>query len=137
MIKLIVGKKGSGKTKMLVSMVNEAAKNSDGSVVCVEHGLNLTYDISHRARLVDSEEYALAGYDAFYGFLAGLMAGNYDITEIFVDQTLKIGGHDLNALAGMLSKLEQLIAKNNLTVTFTVSCDASELPDSVKGYVLA
>jgi energy-coupling factor transporter ATP-binding protein EcfA2 len=94
MIKLIVGNKGSGKTKTLIRMVNEAVKMPSGKVVCVEKGLKLTYDISHQARLVDIEHYGVSGFVAFGGFLCGLMAGNYDITDIFVDATLRIGGRE-------------------------------------------
>ena len=85
MIKLIVGQKGSGKTKTLIDMINAAAKEAKGNVVCVEKGLKMTYDISHSVRLIDIEHYDIKGFDAFYGFLAGVCAGNYDITDVFVD----------------------------------------------------
>ncbi|MEG0753949.1 MAG: hypothetical protein RR461_08965, partial [Angelakisella sp.] len=99
MIQLIVGNKGSGKTKTLITMANDAVNKSSGNVVCLEKGLKLTYDISHKARLVDTDEYNIDGFETLYGFVAGLMAGNYDITHIFVDATLKIGGRDYEAFA--------------------------------------
>ena len=94
MIKLIVGNKGSGKTKRLIDMVNDAVKTSKGNVVCVEKGNTLKFDVSHQARLIDIEDYAVSGFEMFYGFFSGLFAGNYDITEVFVDATFKIGGKD-------------------------------------------
>jgi len=136
MIKLIVGNKGSGKTKTLINMANDAVKNSTGNVVVVEKGLKLTYDIDHAARLVDTEEYQVSGFSCLYGFLAGLMAGNYDITNIFVDATLKIGGQDKNALAGMVDRLAGLAQEHKVELVFTVSCDLSELPDVLKGYAI-
>jgi energy-coupling factor transporter ATP-binding protein EcfA2 len=136
MIKLIVGNKGSGKTKTLIRMVNEAVKMTSGNVVCVEKGLKLTYDISHQARLVDIEHYGVSGFVAFGGFLCGLMAGNYDITDIFVDATLRIGGRELEEFAKMLDKLLPLAEENNTTLTFTVSCDISELPERIKRYAV-
>lgn len=131
MIKLIVGNKGSGKTKTLIQMVNDAVKHSKGDVICIEKGLKLTYDIDHKARLIDIEHYNVSGFDAFYGFLSGIFAGNYDITEIFVDATLKIGGRDLEAFADMVSKLKTLTAENGAIITFTVSCDKSEIPQAI------
>lgn len=137
MLKLIVGKKGSGKTKTLIEHINEAAKVSKGNVVCVEKGSVMTYSISHRIRLVDIEHYDVSGYDALYGFLTGILAGNYDITHLFVDATLRIGGRDLSALADMLLKLKKIIAERGDTeVMFTISCDKSELPESIQDMVM-
>ncbi len=137
MLKLIVGKKGSGKTKTLIEHINEAAKVSKGNVVCVEKGSVMTYSISHRIRLVDIEHYDVSGYDALYGFLTGILAGNYDITHLFVDATLRIGGRDLSDLADMLLKLKKIIAERGDTeVMFTISCDKSELPESIQDMVM-
>ncbi len=132
MINLITGKKGTGKTKVLVDMIKESVENATGNVVCIERGMKLTYDIPHKVRLVDAEEYGITCYDAFYGFVAGMLAGNYDIQEIFVDGILKIGGRDYNDLSKMLEKLA-MIAKN-VKITFTVSADDDELPASVKAF---
>lgn len=90
MIQLIVGHKGSGKTKAIVEMANKAVKESKGYVVVIEKDVRLTYEISSAARLVYSDEYAIAGYDAVYGFITGLLAGNYDITHIYVDPVFKM-----------------------------------------------
>lgn len=136
MIRLIVGNKGSGKTKTLIRMTNEAVGTSSGNVVCLEKGLKLTYDISHKARLVDTDEYEVEGFEALFGFLSGLMAGNYDITHIFVDATLKIGGRDYEAFAAMLDRLAKLPAAAHVELVFTVSCDAAELPQRVQDYII-
>ena len=90
MIKLITGKKGTGKTKILIDMIKEAVDSTKGNVVCIEKGAKLTYDIPHSVRLADVEEFGIAGYDAFYGFIAGMLAGNFDISEVYVDSILKI-----------------------------------------------
>jgi len=94
MIKLIIGNKGSGKTKTLISKVNDAVKLTNGDVVCIERGMQLTLELDHKVRLIDTEEYNIQGYDAFYGFVNGVLACNYDIKEIFVDGILKIGAVD-------------------------------------------
>ena len=136
MIRLIVGNKGSGKTKTLIAMTNEAVAASSGNVVCLEKGLKLTYDISHKARLVDTDEYGVEGFDALYGFIAGLMAGNYDITHIFMDATLKIGGRDMDKLALFLDKLAASIGSREVNVVMTISADKEELPVSIRGYIM-
>lgn len=137
MIQLIVGNKGSGKTKTLISMTNDAVNKSAGSVVCLEKGLKLTYDITHKARLVDTDEYNIEGFDALYGFMAGLMAGNYDITHIFIDATLKIGGRDYEAFALLVDKIQKLKASEHIeAITFTVSCDSSELPERLHKLII-
>ena len=125
MINLIPGKKGTGKTKILVDSIKKAAENATGNVVCIERGMQLTYDLPHNVRLADAEEYGINSFDSFYGFVAGLMAGNYDIQEVFVDGILKIGGRDYDALGNMLEKVAVLT--KDVNVTFTVSADVDEL----------
>ena len=133
MINLIPGKKGTGKTKILVDSIKKAAENATGKVVCIERGMQLTYDLPHNVRLADAEEYGINSFDSFYGFVAGLMAGNYDIQEVFVDGILKIGGRDYDALGNMLEKVAVLT--KDVNVTFTVSADVDELPAKVKAFI--
>ena len=130
MIKLITGKKGTGKTKILIDMINDAVKSTNGDLICIEKGAKLTYDISSKVRLVDAERFNISGYDSFYGFGAGRLAGNYDIKEIFVDSILKIGGADFDEFGIMLDKLDKLTG-DDTQVIFTVSADNDELPASV------
>ena len=96
--------------------------------------MQLTYDLPHNVRLADAEEYGINSFDSFYGFVAGLMAGNYDIQEVFVDGILKIAGADFDEFGRMLEKLDKLTGDDS-TVTFTVSADAAELPASVTKFV--
>lgn len=131
MIKLIIGNKGSGKTKRLIDMVTTASETTKGLVVCVEQGDTLTYSIPHKARLVDSNVYGISGYSEYFAFLSGICAGNHDITEIFGDATLRIGGRDYNALAAFLDRVSVLSEESNINFIFTISCDESELPEKV------
>lgn len=131
MLKLIIGKKGSGKTKKLIEEVTAAADASNGNVVCVEKGNTLTYNITHRVRLVDADHYGISGFDAFYGFLSGICAGNYDVTHICVDAVLRIGSRDYNELAEFFKKIDLLSKDSETEFIFTVSADESELPASI------
>jgi len=135
MIKLLVGHKGSGKTKTMVDMANDAAKTSNGNVVVIEKGIQLTYDLNYQVRLVDIEQYGVKNFDAYYGFLCGLMAGNYDITDIFCDATFRVCGKDVNAFAAMARQLVKVTTANNVTVTFIASCEPEELPEEMHGYI--
>lgn len=134
MINLIIGKKGSGKTKILLERVNKAAKETEGNVVCVEKDATLTFDVNYSVRLLDADEYKISGYDALYGFLAGLLAGNYDITDLFVDGTLRIVGREYDQLGDFLARIEKLADAANTKVVFTVSADEADLPESVRKY---
>jgi len=127
MITLILGKKGSGKTKRLLAMCNEAVASSNGNVVFIEKDNTVTYDVSPKARLAVAEEYGINGYDTFYGFIAGMCASNYDITDIFVDSTLKIGGGDREELARFVEKLNTIT--KDINIVMSVSADASEIPE--------
>lgn len=133
MIKLIVGLKGTGKTKTLISEANAAIANENGCVVCVEKGRKLIYDISHKVRLISSEEYDINTYDRFFGFLCGLMSANYDITKIYVDSITKICGDDLTALEAFLDEVQKVI--RNIDIIITLSHDANDLSDTLKSYL--
>ena len=134
MIELITGRNGTGKTKNLIDKINTAVAETNGCLVCVERGETLRRSISYKVRWVGVEQFDITGYDTFYGFIAGMLAGNYDIKEIFVDGILRIGGRDLDELGAMLAKLDTLTGKDTI-VTFTVSADNSELPESVTKYL--
>ena len=134
MIKLIVGTKGSGKTKTMIDLINEATKTSTGNVVVIEKSMQLTTSINHAARLVDVDEYKINGAEMLYGFVAGVLAGNYDITEMFIDGILKVCGHDLEAAGRVLNAINA-IAGDSVNVTVTVSADVNSLPEDIKKFL--
>lgn len=137
MISLIIGKKGTGKTKVLVQHVNDAVHVSSGNVVCVEKETKLTYDVNYRARLIATDVFAISGYDAFYGFLSGICAGDHDITDIFVDATYRIADDKDRAgeaLADFLKKVSELSKISGTKFTFTISSDLEDLPEAMFEY---
>lgn len=133
MVKIITGKKGTGKTKILIDMINETSKKSDGYVVCIDKSEKLRYDIPTNVRIVDTDANSIYSFEAFYGLVAGLVAGNYDIKEIFVDSILKVGGADFEALGAVLNKIDKLTG-SDVNVTFTVSAELADLPESVSKF---
>ena len=134
MINLIVGGKGSGKTKKMIDMINASAKTTPGNIVCIEKSMKLTYDIDHAARLIDVDEYKINGYNMLYGFVAGILAGNYDIVEVYLDGVLKLGNHDLDGLGVLLDELAAMTG-DSIKMVVTVSADLEALPESVKKYL--
>ena len=134
MVYLILGKKGSGKTKKLIELVNNAVEKSNGNVVCIEKERLLTYDVNYRARLVETDHYKVSGYDAFYGFISGILAGDHDITDVLVDATLRIGGRDYEELASFLERVAELSKIAEQDITFTVSADVEDLPEKIFTY---
>lgn len=136
MVKLIIGNKGSGKTKQLIESVEAAAAKTSGNVICIESGDALKFGLDHNIRLIDINEYQVSGADAYYGFIAGLMAGNYDITDIFGDATLKIIGDDMEVFADFAEKVAELTKNSDITVTLATSCDAASIPERIKGLII-
>lgn len=134
MIQLITGRKGTGKTKIIIDKINAAVKDTNGCLVCIEKGETLRRSISYKVRWTDADVFKIDSFDSFYGFVAGMLAGNFDIKEIYVDGIFKICGADYEALGRILEKLEALTA-NDVVVTFTVSADPSELPASVTKFM--
>ena len=133
MIKLIVGNKGTGKTKVMVDMINENLPQVKGNIVCIEKGMQLTHNIPTSVRLIDVDEYKIKGCKRFYGFFAGVCASNYDIEQIYVDGILKVLEHDMEDFEELVEKILPLT--EDKTVVFTVSCDVEELPEGLKKYL--
>lgn len=135
MIRVIMGKKGSGKTKQMIDMINNAVQTEHGNVICIERGNKLTFDISYQIRLVESSQYDIADYTALKGFVSGLYAGNYDITHIFIDSLTKIvGGECNNDTENFLDWLNLFGEKHNIKFTITISDDASLATEGIKKY---
>ena len=135
MIRVIVGKKGSGKTKQVIEMINSAVDTEHGNVVCIEKGEKLMLDISHKIRLVEASEYDIADYTAMKGFISGLYAGNYDITHIFIDSLTKIIGTEVNfETEKFLDWLNAFSQKNGIKFTITISDEESLMSEGIKKY---
>ena len=132
MIKLFIGAKGSGKTKTLIDLVNNAANTSNGSVVCIEKGDKLRFDITSKARLIDTDSYGIADAAKLTGFIAGILASNSDITDVFVDSSLKICGNDVAAFEVLLKDLEPVVADVNLVMTVSIATEVC--PETIKAY---
>ena len=135
MIHVIMGLKGSGKTKKLIDSINDTLAHATGDVVCIEYGKKLTYDVNYRVRLVDSEEYGISNSDMLKGFLSGLHAGNFDITHVYIDNLYKTIGSDRANGEAFVAWCAKFAAANNMNITITVSDDPALASEDVRAFL--
>ena len=136
MVRLIMGVKGSGKTKQLIELINAAAKDEAGNVVCIEPKRDMSYNIHYNIRLIDAQEYDLHSYEMFRGFISGLYAGNYDISQVFIDNLCKTVGSDVDGeTEKFLNWLERFSEKNSVKFTVTITADESLATEGMRNYL--
>ena len=136
MVRLIMGEKGTGKTKKLIEMINATAQEDNGSVVCIEAKSTMTFDIHYHVRLISADEYSLSSYEALRGFLCGLYAGNYDISHIFIDNLFKIVHGECNQAAeDFLNELERFSVASGVKFTVSVSGDPPLATDGMQKFL--
>ena len=136
MVRLIMGTAGAGKTKQLIELIHASVEAEKGIVVCIEPGTDMTYDISHSVRLVNSGEYNLDSFACLRGFISGLYAGNYDISHVYVDNLCKITReNDMNSVEKFLNWLERFSDKNMVKFTVTISADADIATDGLRHFL--
>ena len=135
MIHIIMGLKGSGKTKKLIDAIHGAVAEAHGDVVCIEYGKTLTYDVSYKVRLVDAKEYGIHSAEMLKGFLSGLHAGNFDITNVFIDNLYKTIGNDKAAGEDFIAWCAKFAADNSMEITITISEDPTEASEVLKQYL--
>ncbi len=135
MLKLIIGLKGSGKTKHLIELANKAVEISPGNVVCIEKSNKLIFDVNHKVRLVDTEAYSVTNAEQLYGLVCGILATNYDVKDLFIDSSLKICGDDVATWVEFIGKLDKLCAKYEVQCITTSSIDQADLPKTLEQYV--
>ena len=135
MIHVIMGLKGSGKTKKLIDAIHAAVADAHGDVVCIEYGRQLTYDVSYKVRLCDSKEYGIRSAEMLKGFLSGLHAGNFDITHVYIDNLYKtIGSNPANGEAFVVWCAE-FAEQNNMEITVSISDDPANASEVMKSYL--
>ncbi len=135
MIKLIIGVKGSGKTKTLISMVNEAVENSKGNVVCIEKGIKLRYDVNYRCRLINIDEYYVFGASQLFGFIAGILASDHDVSDLFIDSALRICDNDVDKFERLVNDIDELADRYKVNVIMTSSLPLESATDGLKKFI--
>lgn len=139
MIQVIAGHKGSGKTKRLIDIANEALKSEHGVIAFIDDDKRYIYDLRHEIRFVDAGEYtAVKGCDVevLFGFISGMMAANYDLSMVCVDAFMKLTKTPLNEMESFFNRLNALSEANKCTFVINVSCDVENLPEFMKPYTI-
>ena len=136
MIHVIMGLKGSGKTKKLLDSIHDAVAEAHGDVVCIEYGKHLTYDVTYKVRLVDSKEYGIKSPEMLKGFISGLHAGNFDITNVYIDNLYKTIGSDRAAGEAFILWCAEFAQANDMNITLSVSDDPAEASEAIKAYLV-
>ncbi len=135
MIHVIMGQKGTGKTKKLIDAIHKAVAEAHGDVGCIDYGRKLTYDVTYKVRLVDAQEYAISSPEMLKGFLSGLHAGNFDITDVFIDNLYKTIGSDRAAAEDFIAWCAKFAASNSMEITVTISEDPANASEAMKQYL--
>ena len=137
MVNIIMGLKGSGKTKKLVDLVREAVNQETGDVVVIEKERKLTFDIPYQARLIDAGDYDIGSYEFLKGIICGVHAGNYDITHFFIDNFYKlVNDKSVEALEAFLAWLEKFSNQEKISFIVSISADPDTVSDEVRQYIL-
>ena len=136
MLQIFAGLKGSGKTKHLIEMVNNAQKTTKGNVVCIEYGTKLIHEIDSKARLVNISTYGIDDWKKLYGFVCGVLASDYDLTDLFIDSALKICKNDLQGFEEFVKLASPLLDSQNVNFTMTVSIEIEKLPEGLKQFLV-
>ena len=137
MVNIIMGLKGSGKTKKLVDLVREAVNQETGDVVVIERERKLTFDIPYQARLIDAGVYDIGSYEFLKGLICGVHAGNYDITHFFIDNFYKlVSDKSVEALEAFLAWLEKFSEQEKISFIISISADPDTMSDKVRSYAI-
>ena len=136
MVQLIVGKKGKGKTKVILDMVNNEIKNASGSIVYLDKSMDHMYELNNTVRLINVSDYGIANADEFIGFIRGIISQDHDLEQVYFDGFLKIAClENSDRIEEVVNKLSDISEKYNFKIIASVSLDESDLSDSLKSKI--
>lgn len=90
MIQIIAGLKGKGKTKYLIQKANEEVKTASGNVVYLDKNNKHMYELSNKIRLINLSEFPVDTYDAFLGFISGVISQDHDLESMYLDSFITV-----------------------------------------------
>jgi len=135
-ISVIFGKKGSGKTKKIIELANQSASNRNGDIVYIDDDNRYMYDLHREIRFINAGEFQIGDPRVFFGFISGIVAGNYDIDLLFIDGFLKIVRTELDKLNEFFDKLKELANQHNIRIVISISGDPENIPDFLNEYLM-
>lgn len=136
MVELIVGKKGKGKTKVLLERANSAVKNANGSIVYLDKSAKHMYELNNKIRLIDVSAFPLKNSDEFVGFICGILSQDHDLEQVYLDGFLTISKLEGLDVADTLSQLDAIGQQFNLTFVVSISMDKEEIPAPLQSKIV-
>jgi len=128
MVELVIGTKGTGKTKKMIEMANERQESSTGSVVFINKNNRLMYDLGHSIRVVSMEDYEhITNSDEYIGFIYGIISSNHDIEVIFIDSILKQADVSVDDIPEFLNRLRTISEEYKMEFIVSLSSDKDDL----------
>lgn len=128
MVELIVGKKGKGKTKVLLDRVNGAIKDANGSIVYLDKSTKHMYELNNKVRLIDVSGYPIKNCDEFVGFICGIISQDHDLEQIYLDSFLKIAKLEDADVTSTLEQLDAIGSEFGVSFIISISLDKEEIP---------
>ena len=132
MVELIVGKKGNGKTKVLLDRVNGAVKEANGSIVYLDKSTKHMYELNNKVRLIDVSSYPLKNADEFVGFICGIISQDHDLEQIYLDSFLKVSKLEDADVTDTLDQLDKIGEKYGISIVVSISLDKEEIPEALQ-----
>lgn len=136
MIRFICGLKGAGKTKRLIDMANGDVKKGIENIVFVDFQDNQLSNLDYSVRLIDAIEFNVNNVESLYGFLCGIIAGNYDINNIYVDNMYNFIEINDDVLENLIKRLEKICDTFNTNFHISLNVNAESMPSNLKELVL-
>lgn len=136
MIQIIAGEKGKGKTKIVLDKANSEVLTAKGSVIYIDKNSKHMYELNNKIRLINAKDYFITSADAFLGFISGMISQNHDIATIYLDSFLTVANIGISDIDKVFEQLQVLSGSFNVDFVLSVSANAAELPESVKGNVI-
>lgn len=137
MVKILVGNKGSGKTKKMIDLANEFVESKDGSIVFINKNHRLNYDLKYKIRVVCMEEYDhITNIDEYIGFIYGIISSDHDIEVIFIDSILKHADVTIDDLEEFLGRLEKISEIYGPDFIVSISAEMEDLGNYAKRFEL-
>ena len=137
MVELIVGKKGKGKTKVLLDKVNSAVKEANGSIVYLDKSTKHMYELNNKVRLIDVSGFPIKNADEFVGFICGILSQDHDLEQMYLDSFLKISLTDAATANDLLRKLDKISEKFGVTFVISISLEGADIAEDLKKYMIA
>ena len=136
MVRLIMSGSGEGKTKQLIELMENAAEQDVGCMVCIEPTRNMSFNLRHQTRMIDASEFSIDSFETLRGFICGLYAGNYDISHVFIDNLCKVArSNDERQVGQFLNWLDAFSSPLNLKITVTVSANPDTATDTMRKFM--